>query len=496
MQFKIRFLGIIASATGVSLVVQVLAFLRQMLIAAFFGISRELDVYVIAYAVATIAVFTFASIFDSVAVPHLVRVREKEGEGAARSLAMAIFGFSLGVSVAASLILLAAAPLLAPIVATGFAPGDRAELGRLIWYFLPWTLVCLPYYAVAAWHKAQWKFNQVFSAEIVIVVVSIGCLSLWHDDITALPLAYGAGYFVGFVQLLVGAKILPKMLQPHPSLRPFVRNVGELYLANQTGGLSTVVERHIQSFVPPGGVAAVNYSNQLVNGLAALLAFREIFIVPLSHEAERKEKLERLIGGMVIMAIPLAGLVMCFAPDLIRLLFERGRFDVAATVTTAEILRVNAMGVVISAVNTPLIRMFQILDRIHLINWVYAAIVISLLLFGYLFVFLLDQGVQGVAWMQVSAGVVGVTVTAYLVSRCGIDLGWTRIMGHIGFAFAVTAPAYLAAVVVSAPFESAWVRLATGGSSYGLIVCLSYFIARSRLRGIVLGTAPTENWPI
>ena len=492
MQFRIRFLGIIASATGASLIIQVLAFLRQMLIAASFGISRELDIYVITYAVATIAVFTFASIFDSVAVPRLVRVREKEGEDAARSLARAIFGLSLGFSVAASLILLAAAPLLAPIVATGFAPGDKAELGRLVWYFLPWTLVCLPYYAIAAWQKAQWKFNQVFSAEIVIVVVSIGCLALWHDDVTALPLAYAAGYLVGFLQLLVGTRILPKMPWLHLSLRPFVRNVGELYLANQTGSLSTVVERHIQSFVPPGGVAAVNYSNQLVNGLAALLTFREIFIIPLSHEAERKEKLERLVGGMVVMAIPLAGLVMCFAPDIVQLLFERGRFDAAATVMTAEILRVNAISVVISAMNTPLIRMFQILDRIHLINWVYAAVAISSLLFGYLFVFLLHQGVQGVAWMQVSAGAVGATVTAYLVSRCGIELSWPRILGHMGFAVTVTVPAYLAAVVVSAPFESAWVRLVSGGSVFGAIVCGCYFIARTRLRGIMFGAPPTE----
>jgi putative peptidoglycan lipid II flippase len=493
VQFRIRFLGIIASATGASLVIQALAFLRQMLIAAYFGISRELDVYVIAYSVATIAVFTFASIFDSVAVPRLVRLREKEGEGAARSLARAIFGLSLGFSVAASLILLAAAPLLAPIVATGFSPGDRAELGRLIWYFLPWTLVCLPYYAVVAWQKAQWKFNQVFSAEIVIVIVSIGCLSLWHDDITALPLAYAAGYLVGFAQLSVGAKILPKMPRRNTSIRPFVRNVGELYLANQTGGLTTVVDRHIQSFVPPGGVAAVNYSNQFVNGLATLLAFREIFIVPLSHEAGRKEKLDRLIGGMVVIAIPLSGLVMCFAPDIVHLLFERGRFDAAATVVTAEILRINAMSVVIAAVNAPLIRMFQILDRIHLINWVYAAVAISSLLFGYLFVVLLDQGVQAVAWMQVFASTIGVTVTCYLVSRCGIELGWSRILGHMGFALAVTAPAYIAAVVVSAPFGSAWLRLATGGSAYGLIVCSFYFIARTRLRGIVFGAASTET---
>ena len=481
------------SATGVSLVVQALAFFRQLLIAAYFGIGRDFDSYVVVYAVATFAVFTFGAIFDSVAVPHLVRVREKEGVASARALASSIFRISVGLGAIASVIFLVALPLLAPIIATGFSTTERTGLVDLGFYFLPWTFICLPYYAAAARHKMEWRFNKVFVAEIGIIIVSICALVLWHDGIEYLPLAYALGYAVGLGQLIVGENLIWPNERRAQSSRGILRNIAELFGANQTGSLASVADRHIQSFVPTGGIGAINYSAQLVTALSVLLTFREVFIVPLAQEFDRTVKLERLLCGLTLVAVPITGIVACFAPDIVTILFQRGRFDAAASVLTSEVFRIGAMGIAISALNAPLFRMFQILDRIHLINWVYAAIAISTLAFGYLFVVLLGFGVQGVAWMQLGAAIVGTTVTAYLVSRCGVELNWVRIGRHIGFALVITIPAYVAAVVISGLFHGSWARLVVGGSAYGLIVCTFYFIARARFLAVVFGTEWTKT---
>ena len=121
-QIRSRFLGIVISATGVSLVVQVLAFLRQIMIAAYFGISRDFDIYVMVYSLSMFVVFTFSNIFELIAVPHLVRRRETEGDEAARLLAIAILRVSCVLGVAVSALFLIATPLLAPVMATGFYP--------------------------------------------------------------------------------------------------------------------------------------------------------------------------------------------------------------------------------------------------------------------------------------------------------------------------------------------------------------------------------------
>jgi len=493
-QFKNSFLRVAASAVGVTLLVQVLAFLRQLLIAAYFGVGRDFDGYVMVYTLATVLVFTFAGIFDSIAVPHLVRTRENAGPKAALALARAIFRLSLLLGGAMSLVFLVAVPLLAPIFATGFSPEERAGLTRLAWYFLPWTFLCLPYYAAAARHKMDWRFNRVFTTEIVVVAVSIGVLTVRHGDVCMLPFAYACGYGAGLVQLAVGAGLWrPALDVVSPSVRGVMRNIGELFTANQTGTVASLADRHMQSFLVAGGIGAVNYSTQIVASLANLLTFRDIYVVPLTQTADRHQRLERLLTGLLLAAVPLSGVVACLAPDIVHVLLQRGRFDATATELTAGALRIGAFSFIPAAVTTPLFRMFQIMDRIHYSHIVYLTVAISTLVFGYLFVIMLGWGVQGVALMQLVGSVLTAIVTAYLVDHCGIKLRWRPILRWFALAALVGAVAYFAAAAAISELDNAWLRLAIGGTAYSLVVLFCYFCVRAQLRDIVFGLATVEK---
>ena len=489
MLFKRRLLNVFVSAMGVSLVVQALAFFRQLLIAAYFGIGRDIDSYVVVYAVATFAVFTFGAIFDSIAVPHLVRVRDKDGTDAARVLAAVIFRVSIGFGAVASAVFLIAVPVLTPVIAAGFSAPEKKGLADLAWYFLPWTLICLPYYAAAARHKMEWRFNRVFAAEIMIIVISISALVAWHDDIERLPLAYAAGYMVGLLLLVVGAGLVwPEKKSAQQSLRDILRNMAELFGANQSGSVAGLVDRHIQSFVPAGGVAAVNYSAQLINALGGLLSFREVFLVPLAQEVDRKVRLERLLSGLVLVAVPLTGIVVCLAPEIVIVLFQRGRFDAEATAMTTQVLRINALGLTTSALFMPMMRMFQILDRIHLMHLLFLTLALSSAISGYLFVVGLGLGVRGVAIMQVISGTAVCILAGCLLVRCGIRPAWRLVAGYFLFASAVSAVAFAASTFAIAGQSDPWARLVIGTTVYGLLVLLCYFPARAQLRGIAFGS--------
>ncbi len=430
------------------------------------------------YILATITVFTFGMILDSVAIPHLVRTRENGGPEKALALARSIFRLSLCLSGAISLGFLIAVPLLAPIFATGFSSDERAGLAYLALYFLPWTLVYVPYYAAAVRHKMEWHYNRVFLAETVIISISTGFLALWHGDIRMLPLAYASGYGVGLLLLTAGTALWSCLgVMPLSSMRGLLRNMAELFLSYQTVGLSSLVDRHMQSFLVPGGVGAVNYSAQIVSSLSTVLTFREIYMVPLTRQAERVERLERLLSGLVLLAIPVSVAVALFAPEMVKVLLQRGRFDAAATVLTADVLRIAAFSLITGAVSTPLFRMFQIIDRINYTHMVNITTAISLAIFGYLFVFALGWGVRGIALMQLSSGIVSTVFTAYLVRRFGISLRWRSILGWFIFAACVSGVACLAAVAAISEVENAWLRLAIGGTAYSLVVLVCYFFS-------------------
>jgi putative peptidoglycan lipid II flippase len=266
-----------------------------------------------------------------------------------------------------------------------------------------------------------------------------------------------------------------------------------LFLANQTGGLSSLVDRHMQSFLAAGGIGAVNYAAQITSSLSSLLMFREIYTVPLTREADRTERLERLLSGLLLLAVPLAGLTACLAPEFVKVLLQRGRFDAAATLLTAEVLRIGAFSLVTSAVMAPLVRIFQIIDRIHYTQVVYLSWAVALGAFGYVFVIMLGWGIQGVALMQLAGSALTAVVSSYLVGRCGIPLRWRTIGGWFALAAVVSSVAYLAAAAAISGLENTWLRLTIGAAAYGLVVLFCYFFARAQLRDIVFGLAPSAK---
>lgn len=521
-----RFLGVAASAIGVTFLVQVMAFLRQLLIAGYFGVGRHYDGYVMVYTVATFLVFTFAGIFDSIAVPHLVRTREQGSHGEAIALARAIFHLSVLLGIGLSVLFVIAVPVLSPILATGFSPQERNSLGPLAWYFLPWTLLCVPYYAAAARHKMEWHFNRVFAAEMIVILVSIGALTVWHADVTALPFAYACGYGAGLIQLGIGAGFWRRKGPPSetPPLRSVVRNIVELFFANQTAGLAALVDRHMQSFLAAGGVGAVNYSTQITASLSTALTFREVYTVPLTYQSDRALRVERLLCGLILLSVPFAGAVSCFSTDIVRILLEHGQFDSAATAMTASALSIVAFTLITSSILAPMVRVLQIVDRIHYMHITYAAWAVSLAIFGYLFVLTLGWGVTGIAVMQLVGSIVATVVACCMVRVSGLRLRWISIIGWLVVAGGGTFVAYLAGraamfyVMATSASEvpgvggirlsktwfnlswlstislhEIWLPLFAGIAAYGAVIIVFYFVIRGKLRGVLFGTSNIQR---
>ncbi len=157
---------------------------------------------------ATSMVFNFGGIFDSVAVPRLVRTREREGAEKARALARSIFRLSLLLSRGMSLTVSDCRSTARTDLCHGlFSEQERANLAESAWYFLPWTIVCVPYYAAAARHKMEWRFNRVFARKSSLSWCRPAVLVLWHGDIRVLPLAYAVGYGAALVQLAAGSAL-------------------------------------------------------------------------------------------------------------------------------------------------------------------------------------------------------------------------------------------------------------------------------------------------
>jgi putative peptidoglycan lipid II flippase len=476
---KAPFVRHLVSTFGFTVVQQFVGLARHVLIAAYFGLSREFDGYLVVYSVATIVVFNLSGVCDTAAVSRLVQIREGEGEAAFwrssnRLLLQALAGGALF-----SLALYAAVQLLLPIIAAGFNPAERAEVARLAWYFLPWTAIVVPYYAISAHLKALWQFHWVFGAEIVTMVVSIVVLWLCHDSVACLPLAYGAGYFCAFAVLLMRRGVVrPDDGAPAPAMVGIMANQ---YLANQVGSVSGVADRYFQSFLAPGGISALGYVGQIVNNLSSLMTFREIYIAPLASEQGRSERVQRILKGVLLISVPCTCFVVTYAEPIVRVLFQRGQFTPEAAALTGSLLRIVALSLVISSVLAPLERLFLIVNRMSYSYLRYLVALAATVLFQYLLVFRLGWDVYGIAWATIANSAVVTIAVAIFVRRCGIVLDWQSVFLTAMFALVVAAAGITISLPVASRFDGL-PALIVGGGLYGAVVAGSYFAARARIR--------------
>jgi len=437
---KGSFMTALISASGVSVVAQGIGFVRYILIAAYFGVTRDLDVFFMAYSIATLIVFTFGVILDSVGIPHLVRVREERGTAAFRRLTGSIFTFSLWITVSLSLLFVALTPLVTRFMAAGFSPDEKAAVWRMSLSFLPWTLISIPYYALCSFYKSRRRFSIVFTGEILIAVISVVVLSLYHPDAKVVALSYFLGHLAAFLLLLVSSFDEFDRIGTvfSDEMKGVIKNFFELFGAKQIGSLASVVERFFQSYLLPGGISALNYASQMTTAASSLLTFREIFIVPLSLADQRAEKLERLTIGLSMITIPVMLFTAFFAQDIVTIFFQRGKFDLQAAAITSSVLSVYALAMLPSIAGLPAFRMFQVIDRIRSTGIVYLASIALFAVFGVLFVFVMKLGVIGMALIVVLNSYLSTGLSFYLLRRAGVSVNLIRVLRFAAFSTAIS----------------------------------------------------------
>jgi putative peptidoglycan lipid II flippase len=479
---KRRFVWHVAPVLGASIVQQAIGLLRQMLVAAFFGLSREYDGYIVVYGLVSMIVFILAGVSDTVVVSRLVQIRERDGEAAfwRTSNRLLLQALAADAILATSFMMLLW--LAMPVVAAGFTPVERTFVFHLGFYFLPWIVIVIPYYALCAHLKARWQFFWVFGAENVTIAVSIVVLWFSHATVMSLPIAYAAGYGAATAILLTRRGIRAAGdAAPLPGL---MASMTKQYAAMQVGTVTGLAERYFQSFLLAGGISALGYVGLIVNNLASLLTFREIYVVPLATEAGREQKLERILQGLVLVSIPCVLFLVVYAEPIVSVLLQRGKFTAEAVAVTASVLRILALSLFVSTLHAPLERIFQIVDRLSLTQIRYVAAFVGTVFFQYLFVFYLRMDVRGVAWGWVCNGIFVLPLTIWMVRRCDVVIRWRGILANIAFA-AFTAGAAMAISWQLGSRFTGLTQLAIGGGTYGLVVALSYLAARARLRTII-----------
>ncbi|MDP2782469.1 murein biosynthesis integral membrane protein MurJ [Devosia sp.] len=348
------------SVGGLTLLSRIAGFARDALMAAVLGVGPVTDAFYAAFRFPNLFRRLFAEgAFNTAFVPMFSTTLETHGDAAAKLLASRIMSWLVATIVVVTIL---AEIFMEPIMAV-FVPGfDDPEKFALTVYL---TRIMFPYLAcmslMAAYGAILNTLGRFFAAAfapVILNIVNIAALvplaifvlddkadaAFWVaiatmlGGVAQLALVYGAVRRSGFVPRIG----LPR---PNPEVRRFWLLAIPAILAGGITQINIFVGTIIASGVD-GAMSILSYADRLYQlplGIIGI-AIGTVLLPELSRhlgagrdrEAARSQDQSLLLA--MLLSMPAAAALAALSVPIVRVLFERGAFDVAATAGVAEAL--------------------------------------------------------------------------------------------------------------------------------------------------------------
>lgn len=331
-----------------SLLAKVLGFAKEVVVAAVFGLSGDLDIYLVAFVLMGMPLSILLNAVQTALIAHLASGLDPDT--AADRFATTCL-LTLSVLAAVLPIWLLCLPYALPWLASEFSPDKRQALETALYWLIPYYFLngfnLLAYGALQA--KGRFLANGLLPAATPVVIML--AVLVWNTSggWQLLAVALNAGAALESLLLLVtlfrlglfparirtGSGGIGTVIKASLALSP-----GTFILA-----FGPLVEQAIAAALGEGSNAALAYGYKLPAALQGVLG-TAIGITALPYfsaqigqgnHAYSLHSLNKVAGwllaGGALLALPLG----VFSSEIVALLYQRGAFDEAATARVAPI---------------------------------------------------------------------------------------------------------------------------------------------------------------
>ena len=412
----------------VSLISRALGFIRDMLIAKNFGAGIYTDAYNIAVSVPEI-IFTLVGLAISTAfLPMLSKVKAKKGKKEMYSFANNVINILFIVS----LVFFMITSIFSKEIVNIF--GFSEETSLLAIKLLKITLLNLLFLSINACFTSLLQVNEDFVVPSILglffnLPMILYLLLFKNYDIVGLTIANVIG---NFFRVAVQVPSLLKHGYAYKFLISFkderLKEVMLLIIPVIIGAgansLNMVVDKYIASYLEVGSVSALDYAQKLIFFINTIITTSVTSVVyPLManmrHSGDNNgfiNILKKAILYLAILLIPITIGVIIFGKDIVKIVYERGKFTEHAVYITTLALLGYGLGILFTGIrdilNSTLFSMGK--TKITTINGIIGVIIniiFSVILSKYI-------GIMGVAL----ASAIAMIVTSILLFKSIIKL--------------------------------------------------------------------------
>ncbi len=349
----------VAVVAVLTLVAKAASFFKDATVAHHFGTADSLDAFLLAFSMLSFLAAVIGGGLPESFLPVYAALRHCRGTRRAQRLAVQSALWNLvSLTVIAGIIFLAA-PWIVSVTGRGFSVEKRALAVDAMRSLLPFLIFFGMTFHFSTWLRAEKKFALAALAPLLPPVIIITCLLFAGAvrDVRVLVIGTNAGVLL---QLVLLALVLRKQMVAGP-MRGFTlwEPGNKIVLANALPYLSgallmnsaVIVDQTMAAWLEAGSVAVLTYSDKIcgiVLAISATAASEAVFpffadSVAKGEWLQLKKNLLHITGIILAITLPVALVLVLFAPQIVGILFERGSFHHADTERVAHVLRFAAM---------------------------------------------------------------------------------------------------------------------------------------------------------
>lgn len=356
-----------------TLVSKLLGFLREMVIAGFFGAGFIVDSYVMAQSIPNIL---FAGIFVSIATAYMPLFSEKvenEGLKASNRFTTQIINLLLLMTIISACIGVIFSKQLVALLASGFK-GQTADLTA---YFLRVTLFYAVFSSITGIFESYLQYKNKFLSPIIIGYVQniIVILGIVLAAITSYYyLAYGMlfAYIVRATLLYIQAKRkgfnynIGLNNNSKDDIKKLITLAVPVFIGSSINQINLFVDKTLASSLIEGSISALNYAS-LLNSMAMAMtaSILATIIYPKLSKANSLNDYLRYsqvlsigLNIILIVTLPFSLGAILYNQQIVQIIYERGAFDITATMMTGSAYLFYSVGLVFLSLNELLLRAY------------------------------------------------------------------------------------------------------------------------------------------
>ena len=353
-----------------TIISKVIGFCRETILVSTYGASMISDVYITSMKIPMTLFAIIASAVATTFIPKFYEVEKNEGSECALAFSNNLINIVIIVSLLLSILGFVFAQHLVKLFAMDFT-GEKFDLTVKFTRILVFTMTFVGLSDImTGWLQIKEKYsipaligipyNIIIILSIIIsskgnvmILVLGSFMAVLSKFLFQLPFAYKNGYKYKQYLDIKDDNIKSIILL----LMPVVVGVG----ATQ---INSVIDSTLASTLGDGMITVLNSASRLQEFVTTLFITTIVSVIypifsRLSNDEDSSEFKDIIrLNIVILIIIPVSVGAIVLANPIVKILFERGKFDSNATIMTAQALRCYAIGISASGITTILNRIF------------------------------------------------------------------------------------------------------------------------------------------